>query len=85
MKQLHERLNNFSSEELRRIQVLPAGTRLEQGATYIDLNNLDAGEFTARGDMEVSPEGLYVPKSEVDYQLWNRLVGVDQPERTGEA
>ena len=85
MKDLHERLNKFTSEEMRRIQVLPAGTRLEQGATYLDLNDLDGGEFKARGDMEAGPEALYVPKSEVDYQLWNRLIGVEEPERTGEA
>jgi len=85
MKHLHERLDAFTSEELRRIQVLPSGTRLEQGATYIDLNRLDEGEFKARGDMEADPDGLYVPKSEVDYQLWNRLIGVKNPERTGEA
>jgi len=24
-----------------------------------------------------------VPKSEVDYQLWNKLVGVTNPARTG--
>jgi hypothetical protein len=85
MKDLHERLSGFTSEELRRIQVLPSGTRLEQGATYVDLNRLEEGEFKARGDMEAGPDGLYVPKSEVDYQLWNRLIGVENPERTGDA
>jgi hypothetical protein len=25
-----------------------------------------------------------VPKSEVDYQLWNRLIGIDNPERLGD-
>jgi hypothetical protein len=85
MKELHERLTGFTSEEMRRIQVLPPGTRLEQGATYVDLNKLYEGEFKARGDMEAGPNTLYVPKSEVDYQLWNKLIGVENPERTGEA
>lgn len=85
MKDLHERLKAFTTEEMRRIQVLPVGTRLEQGATYVDLNKLDEGEFKARGDMEAGPNALYIPKSETDYQLWNRLIGVDNPERTGEA
>ncbi|HVG00957.1 MAG TPA: hypothetical protein VND68_14045 [Chloroflexia bacterium] len=61
------------------------GSRLEQNATYIDLRTHDREEFTARGDMEAGPENWYVPKTEVDYQLWNRLIGVRNPERTGEA
>jgi hypothetical protein len=35
--------------------------------------------------MEVGPDNWYVPKSEVDYQLWNRLIGVTSPERLGDA
>ena len=31
------------------------------------------------------PVRYYVPKTEVDYRLWNRLIGVDNPERLGEA
>ena len=29
------------------IQILPEGTRLQQGATYYDLTSPDVGEFTA--------------------------------------
>ncbi len=36
------------------------------------------------GGMEVGPDNLYVPKTEVGYQLWNRLTGVNNPERLGE-
>jgi hypothetical protein len=35
--------------------------------------------------MEAGPENWYVPKSEIDYQLWNLLIGVDNPERLGRA
>lgn len=41
-------------------------------------------EFTAMGVMEVGPKNQYVPKTEVDYQLWNRLKGVQNPERIEE-
>ena len=44
-----------------------------------------AAPDTPGGDQEATAESRYVPKSEVDYQLWNRLIGVDNPERTGEA
>ena len=35
--------------------------------------------------MEAGPDNLYVPKTEVHYQLWNRLIGVTDPARTGQA
>ena len=34
--------------------------------------------------MSVDETNFIVPKSEVSYQLWNRLIGVENPERTGE-
>jgi hypothetical protein len=37
------------------------------------------------GSMTAGQHHMYVPKSETDYQLWNRLIGVTNPERTGEA
>lgn len=81
VKAAHRQLSNFSDEELKRIRILPAGTRLEQGATYVDLKNPAQGEFTARGDMEAGPDAWYVAKSDTDYLLWNRLLGVTNPER----
>src|ERR671924_21367 len=62
-----------------------AGPRLEQGATYVDLQDEGLEEFSATGDMEAGPGNWYVPKSEVDYQLWNRLIGLEDPERLGRA
>jgi len=43
----------------------------------------DRREFKATASMEVEAGKLIVPKSEVDYQLWNRLRGVTDPARTG--
>jgi hypothetical protein len=77
-------LAGFSDDELRAIPIVPTGDRLKQGAVYLDLLSPDEGELKARGDQEAGPEQLYVAKSEVDYQLWNRLIGVDNPIRTGE-
>ncbi|MGA7730519.1 MAG: hypothetical protein WCD37_04510 [Chloroflexia bacterium] len=84
IKALHNRLQGFTDDELKGIPVMPRGSRLEQGATYIDLRQNDPQEISARGDMEVGPGNWYVPKTEVDYITWNRLIGVDEPERTGE-
>lgn len=84
IKELHEKLKDFTNDELRQITIIPHGGRLEQTATYIDLNDPKREEFTAMGAIEAEPDNYYVPKSDVGYQLWNRLIGVQNPERTGE-
>ena len=85
IKEFHDLFPNLSAEELRDIPVLAPGMRLEQGATYIDLSTPDPHEFTATGDLEAGPGNWFVPKSEVPYQTWNKLIGVKNPERLGEA
>jgi hypothetical protein len=85
VKDLHRRLDGFTDDELKQIPVLPAGSRLEQAATYIDLREEHPAEFTARGDEEAGPRNWYVPKSAVHYQVWNRLIGVSNTERLGTA
>ena len=84
-KDLHERFPQFRNDELRELPILPPGTRLEQGAKYCDLREDQPREFAATAEIVAGENNLFVPKSEVDYQLWNRLIGVDNPERTGEA
>lgn len=83
IKDAHVLLQGFSSDELREMRILPAGTRLENKATYIDLRHLERGEFTATGDWEVSDDQWIVPKKSVDYELWNRLRGIHDVRRTG--
>ena len=81
LKEVHDSLRDLTDDGLKQIPVLPLGTRLEQGATYIDLRDPHRREFTATGDMEAGPDNWYVPKDSVDYQLWNRLRRVEEPER----
>jgi hypothetical protein len=76
-KNLHTRLPQLTGEELSRLQVLEAGTRLEQGGTYIDLNRLTEGPFKALGGHEVTENDHYIAKRDTDYELWNRLVDQD--------
>ncbi len=83
-KDVQRAFQRLTDDELKAVPVLPAGARLEQGATYIDLRDPDAHEFTAMGDMEAGPDNLYVPKANVDYLMWNRLTGVTTPERLDE-
>ena len=80
----HRRLNGLGDDDLKHIPIVAAGARLEQGATYINLLD-DRREFSATGDMTAGESSALVAKTEVDYQLWNRLTGVSNPERIGEA
>jgi hypothetical protein len=84
VKAVHRRLSGLSDDDLKAIPILPEGARLQQGATYVDLLG-DRREITATGDMSAGKHNAYAPKDAVDYQLWNRLIGVTNPERTGDA
>jgi len=80
---LRNALPDFDDAELRRISVLRPGDTLEQGATYIDLRDMQRGEWTAERPADVGPDDLFVAKQVTDYQIWNRLRGIDDPRRTG--
>src|SRR4051812_8026984 len=51
IKGLHHRLHGIEDNDLKGIPVLPLGTPLEQGATYLDLREEHPVEFTAMGGM----------------------------------
>lgn len=78
IKRLHEKLQSFTNDELAALPVVEKGTRLEQGKTYIDLNDLDRGEFTALASQSAGPKNLYVAKNAVDYRIWDRLRGHEE-------
>jgi hypothetical protein len=82
MRHLHRALSEISDDELRAVPVLPAGARLQQGATYLKLEAAEPREITATGDMEVGLNEVYVPKAEVPYMTYNRLRGIEDPRRT---
>jgi len=76
MKGLHRMLAGYTDDELKQIPVLTEGTRLQQGATYIDLAEQPPTEFKVNGGVTIGREQLIVPKDRVPYPLWNRLIGV---------
>jgi hypothetical protein len=65
----------LSADELKRLSILTVGTRLDQGSTYVDLDALEAGPFTAMGSQEAGPDVRLVAKRDTDHELWDRLVG----------
>jgi len=77
-KTLHAKLDMLSGEELNRLAVLAEGASLDQGAVYLDLNDMARGPYKALGGTEVGPSDRIVAKRDVDYELWNRLVGQDE-------
>ena len=82
IKEVTELLPNFRNDELREIPIVPRGSRLKQGAVYLDLCKPASGSFQAAGEMTAGPENLYVPKAEVAYEYWNRLIETLCPDRT---
>lgn len=84
IKSMHTILAALSDNELKAITIIPAGTRLEQGAKYIDLRHLERGEFVATSDIVADLSNAYVPKKSTDYLLWNRLNQVETPARLDE-
>ena len=68
-------------EDLKQVPVLASGTRLQQGATYLDLTDPEPHEFTARADQAAVEGNAYVPKDRVPYEIWNRLIGEKPPQR----
>lgn len=81
IKEIYDLLPDFPKDTLRQIQVVATGERLEQGAVYCDLRDPERREFRAMGGTTAEPNNLYVSKSGTDYPLWNRLIGVDNPDR----
>ncbi|HEU5330519.1 MAG: hypothetical protein ACTHNK_08595 [Thermomicrobiales bacterium] len=74
-KDLHERLPNLTDDELARLPVLRAGTALDQGGVYLDLNDPQRQPFKAIGGERAEQRNRYIAKHDVDYRLWNRLAG----------
>jgi hypothetical protein len=77
-KAVHHMLTGFSNDELARLSILEPGTRLEQGGTYLNLNDLQSGPFKAIGGQEALRRERIVAKRDTDYELWNRLAGDDR-------
>lgn len=77
VKELHAKMPEYTNDELKKIPVLAHGERLQQGGTYLDLNDLAGGTFTAQGSQEAQDPHLYVAKADTDYLIWNKLTGVE--------
>ena len=85
VKELYGKLGDLTNDELKNVPIVPIGSRLEQGAKYLDLAHLDQDEFTATAGMLADEGHYYVPKKATDYLLWNRLNQVSNSARLDES
>jgi hypothetical protein len=81
VKVAHRALDDFADDELRQVPILETGSRLQQGATYVDLVDASREPFRATGDMVAHESNMYVPKDRVPYALWNRIIGEEHGAR----
>jgi hypothetical protein len=72
-------LRGLDDNDLKQVPVLREGTRLQQGATYVDLTQSHPQEFRATANMRAEPGQAYAPKDRVPYEVWNRLIGEPKP------
>ena len=85
LKAVVERLTDFTADDLSQIPVVATGSKLKQGAVYLDLRSPSPVPFTATGDIAAGDAQYYAPKAEVPYEIWNRLVKVLGPGALDEA
>lgn len=78
------RLTGFAHDELLQIPIVPAGTKLRQGAVYLDMRIPSPVPFTATANITATEMNYYAPKAEIPYELWNRLVATMGPATIGE-
>jgi hypothetical protein len=69
----------LDDDDLKQVPILAPGERLQQGGTYVDLQNRRRTEFTATGDLTADESHAFVPKDRVPYEIWNRLTGKEKP------
>ena len=72
IKQVYDILPDWHKDEIKRLRLVPPGTRLTSGDVYMDIRNTAAGELVAHGEETVGEE-LLVPKHDTDYEIWNKL------------
>lgn len=76
-KRVGKLLPNLTDDQLARLSILDPGTPLEQGAVYLNLNDLGSGPFKAIGGQDVGSQDRIIAKKMTDYELWNEIAGRD--------
>ena len=72
-------LRGLEDSDLKQVPLVPEGSRLQQGATYVNLAHDAPREFKATGNVTAASGDAYAPKDQVPYDVWNRLIGEPKP------
>jgi hypothetical protein len=72
-------LRGLDDNDLKQVPVIAEGTRLQQGATYVNLADDQPREFKAAANVTAEAGDAYAPKDKVPYEVWNRLIGEPKP------
>jgi hypothetical protein len=72
-------VGGLDDEELKQVPLVAVGSRLQQGATYVNLAGDSRQEFTATAEIIAASGDAYAPKDRVPYEIWNRLIGEPKP------
>lgn len=65
----------FDGDDLKWLSILTVGSPLDQGSTYVDLNDEGFRPFKALGSQVAGTDNRYVANRDTDYEMWDRLVG----------
>jgi hypothetical protein len=76
-KEVVRQLGDLTNDELASLSILDPDTPLEQGGTYVNLDDISRTPFTATGGKRAGDLGRIVAKKSTDYELWNRLIHED--------
>lgn len=74
-KEVYDLLPEMTTDEWRRVRLVPRGERLKTGGVYFDLRFPDRGELVATGEETVGDSDLLIAKKEIDFVIWGKLVG----------
>ena len=67
--------SRLNGDELASMPYLEPGTRLQDGQSYLDLNQLNGGPFTPSGGRSVQAGDRIVAQRDLDPDVWRKLVG----------
>jgi len=73
--QRHPWESRLNGDELASMPYLDPGTRLRDGQSYLDLNQLNGGPFTPTDGQSVRDGDRIVAQRDLDPDLWRKLVG----------
>jgi hypothetical protein len=80
-KEVVKRFSDLSNAELASLSILDPDAPLEQGGTYLNLDDHSRRPFTAASGKRAGEIGRIVSKKTTDYELWNRLIHEDERDR----